>query len=241
MAKIFITGSSDGLGKLAAEKLIQSGHTVFLHARNTEKKEVLSGQITEAADILVGDLAKMEEVKSLADQVNVHGKMDAIIHNAGVYSADSATLFQVNVLAPYSLTALMELPKRLIYLSSGMHLGGRPIYRKEDLPSINYSDTKLMVSTLAAALAKRYPNTLSNSVDPGWVPTKMGGKNATDDLQKGMETQVWLAESQEKEAMISGHYFFHKRIKPCHEAVNDPIYQERLLGLCESVTGIKFK
>tara|TARA_Y100000593_G_scaffold73864_1_gene135777 strand:- start:138 stop:509 length:372 start_codon:yes stop_codon:yes gene_type:complete len=123
MAKIFITGSSDGLGKLAAEKLIQSGHNVFLHARNTEKKEVLAGKITEAADILVGDLAKMEEVKSLADQVNVHGKMDSIIHNAGVYSADSATLFQVNVLAPYSLTALMELPKRLIYLSSGMQFG----------------------------------------------------------------------------------------------------------------------
>ena len=74
-----------------------------------------------------------------------------------------------------------------------------------------YADSKLYDVMLAFAVARKWPDVLSNAVDPGWVPTKMGGPNATDDLDAGAETQVWLATSDDPEAMVSGEYFYHQK------------------------------
>lgn len=238
MARIFITGSSDGLGKLAAEKLIQEGHQVALHARNTERAKLLENQFPKAKAILVGDLSILEETKKMAHEANKLGKFDAVIHNAGVLHADSATIFQVNVLAPFVLTALMEKPQRLIYLSSSMHLGGKDFSKKEELDKTTYSDSKLMITALTAAFARLFPDVRSNAVDPGWVPTKMGGKNAPDDLQMGVETQVWLATSEEDQAKVSGNYFRHKQVKSPHPAVLDEGFQNRLIQWCEEASGL---
>ncbi|TDQ15088.1 NAD(P)-dependent dehydrogenase (short-subunit alcohol dehydrogenase family) [Algoriphagus boseongensis] len=238
MARILITGSTDGLGKLAAEKLIAAGHQVVLHARNKERADFLKSQLTSSYPILIADLSNLEETKKLTKAANDLGKFDAVIHNAGVLHADSKTIFQVNVLAPYVLTALMEKPNRLIYLSSSMHLGGKEFSEKGQLEKTTYSDSKLMITALTAAFAILYPEVRCNAVDPGWVPTKMGGKNAPDDLQKGVETQIWLATSEEKEANVSGKYFRHKQVKSPHPAVLDEAYQNRLIQWCEELSGL---
>ena len=238
MARILITGSSDGLGKLAAEKLIATGHQVVLHARNNERAKLLKSQFTSSFPILIADLSNLEETRKLALEANDLGKFDAVIHNAGVLHADSKTIFQVNVLAPFVLTAILEKPNRLIYLSSSMHLGGKEFCEKSQLEKTTYSDSKLMITALTAAFARLYPKVRCNSVDPGWVPTKMGGKNAPDDMQKGVETQIWLATSEEKEAKVSGKYFRHKQLKSPHPAVFNEAYQNRLIHWCEEVSNI---
>jgi NAD(P)-dependent dehydrogenase (short-subunit alcohol dehydrogenase family) len=239
MARILITGSTDGLGKLAAEKLIHARHQVVLHGRNTLRAKEISQQVRGAESVLIADLAALEEVKKMAFEANQLGRFDAVIHNAGVLHADSATIFQVNVLAPFVLTALMEKPQRLIYLSSGMHLGGKAFSKKEELQKTTYSDSKLMITALTAAFSRLFPDVLSNAVDPGWVPTKMGGKNAPDDLQKGVETQIWLATSATKEAKVSGGYFRHQQRKTPHPGVLDEGFQHRLIQWCEEISGIK--
>ena len=132
MARVFVTGSADGLGKMAAELLIEQGHKVVLHARSAARAEETRKKVGGAEHIVVGDLSNIAETKSVADQLNRLGRFDAVIHNAGigyrepklVKTADGLPqLFAVNTLAPYLLTALITMPKRLVYLSSGMHYG----------------------------------------------------------------------------------------------------------------------
>ena len=240
MACIFITGSADGLGKLAAEKLVMEGHEIVLHARNSERAKMLKNHFQNVKAILVGDLSNLEETKIMAREANKLGRFDAVIHNAGVLHADSATIFRVNVLAPFVMTALMEKPQRLIYLSSGMHMGGKAFSKKEELAKTTYSDSKLMITALTAAFSRLFLNVSANAVDPGWVPTKMGGKNAPDDLQRGVETQVWLATSEEVQAKVSGKYFRHQQVKTPHPAVLDEGFQNRLIQWCEEISGVRY-
>jgi len=252
MAMIFITGSADGLGQLAANALIKLGHQVVLHARNAERGRQAINKAGGAAGVLIADLSSIEETKTLASKANAFGKFDAVIHNAGAYQVPKHSvgadglpvLFSVNSLAPYILTCLMQKPQRLIYLSSGMHLHGNPsldnlspgLYNR-----VTYSDTKLHDVILTMAVARRWKNTYTNAVDPGWVPTKMGGTGAPDNLEKGFETQVWLAVSNDPEARVSGYYFHHKRKKDYLPAARDPVVQEKFIALCEQLTGVRFE
>jgi len=240
MAKIFITGSADGLGQLAAKELIDLGHQVVLHARNTERGKQAINKTPGAEDVLTADLSSIEETKTLASKVNALGRFDAVIHNAGVYRTSAKEIFNVNTLAPYILTCLIQKPKRLIYLSSGMHLHGRSKLDsfKTDSSRISYSDSKLYVVMLCMAAARKWPDVYSNAVDPGWVPTKMGGRGAPDDLQKGYETQVWLAVSNDEKAKVSGRYFFHQKERHHNPEADNVQLQERFLNLCEEITGV---
>ena len=242
MAKIFITGSADGLGQLAAKALIDLGHQVVLHARNTERRKQAMKKTPGAKDVLLADLFSIEETKKLAHQVNALGKFDAVIHNAGVYRNSSKEIFTVNTLAPYILTCLIQKPKRLIYLSSGMHLHGHSKLDsfKTDSSRMTYSDSKLHVVMLCMAVARKWPDVYSNAVDPGWVPTKMGGRGAPDDLQKGYETQVWLAAGDDEKAKVSGRYFFHQKERHHNHEADDIQLQERFLNLCGEITGVSF-
>ena len=240
MARIFITGSSDGLGQMAAQKLVNEGHSVVLHARNGQRARHAIELVPGADKVLIADLSKQDETKRLAEEVNSLGKFDAIIHNAGVYQDAREKILGINVLAPYILTSLIEIPERLVYISSGLHMQGNPDITNLTSGNITYSDSKAYVSMLAFAVARKMKNVYSNSVDPGWVPTKMGGKNAPDDLQKGFGTQAWLAVSNDPAAMVSGHHFFHQKAKQHLSLVDDPELQERFLLQCEKMTGIRF-
>lgn len=242
MSKIFITGSSDGLGLLAAKSLIDMGHEVVLHARNNERKKQLQTQLPLVKHILVADLSDIEETKALAKKVNELGKFDAIIHNAGIYQASSSDILKINVLAPYILTCLITKPNRLIYVSSDMHLSGEINLDQlsEKTPRLSYSDSKLLLLLLCKYVARNHPNILVNALHPGWVPTKMGGKGAPDYLKKGFETQVWLSVSDDKEALVSGQYFFHKKPSRYITEVNEIALQNKFILKCEELSGINF-
>lgn len=239
MAKIFITGSSDGLGLIAARMLVEAGHVVVLHARNAERAEDAKRSLPQAVAVLIADLSDMEATKRLAKEVNALGRFDAVIHNAGVYQAPKPSIFMVNVLAPYILTALIERPKRIIYISSNMHTQGSSDVNSLSLETgVSYSDSKLQVLMLALAAARRWPEAYVNTVDPGWVPTKMGGKGAPDDLQEGARTQVWLALSGD--ATFSSKYLFHMKEAPHASNADDETAQEQLLTRCETITSVGF-
>src|SRR4029077_7968665 len=225
VSRIFITGSTDGLGRAAAAVLMGDGHDVVLHARTVARAAALRDLAPGAAGVVIGDLASAAETRELADQVNVIGRMDAVIHNAGVFlepsraaTADGhAKTLAVNTLAPYMLTALIGRPDRLIYLSSGLHHAGAGPLRDIDWTSRSwnaaraYAESKLHMTALALTLARVWPEVLSNAVDPGWVPTKMGGPAATGDLQLGYLTQTWLAVSNDAAATVSGGYWYHRQ------------------------------
>lgn len=242
MSRIFITGSADGLGQLCARLLIQQGHEVVLHARNAERGKEALRRVSGARTVLTADLSSINETKDLAEKANALGAFDAVIHNAGVYQVSSEQIFAVNSLAPFILTSLMEKPKRLIYLSSGMHLQGKVNIDgvQNNGNGISYSDSKLHVMMLAKAVARKWQNVYANAVDPGWVPTKMGGRNAPDNLQKGFETQAWLAVSEDQKAKVSGHYFFHKKERSYNTFADDVALQEELFTAFETVTGVSF-
>jgi NAD(P)-dependent dehydrogenase (short-subunit alcohol dehydrogenase family) len=232
MSRIFITGSADGLGRAAAQTLLGDGHEVIVHARSAERLAAVNDLIDRGASAVVGDLADLDQTRAVADQVNTLGRVDAVIHNAGIYRGRQ--ILPVNVVAPYLLTALIDRPQRLIYLSSGSHYGGRANLAGMDWSGESrtgsYSDSKLFVTTLAAAVARIWPDVYSNAVDPGWVPTKMGGPGAPDDLRLGHLTQEWLATSDEPEARRSGGYWFHQRLRTPHPAVRDSHFQDSLLA-----------
>lgn len=242
MARIFITGSADGLGQLAAKSLAEQGHQVVLHARNAERGRYAIQKVPGAAHVITGDLSDRAETKHVAYEANAWGQFDAVIHNAGVYQASARDILLVNTIAPYILTGLIRKPRRLIYLSSGMHLQGRANLDnlKLDGSRVSYSDSKLHVVLLSMAVARHWPDVYSNAVDPGWVPTKMGGRGAPDDLQKGYETQAWLAVSDDRGAQVSGRYFFHRTERRFNPQADDVTLQERFLSLCGDVTGIPF-
>jgi NAD(P)-dependent dehydrogenase (short-subunit alcohol dehydrogenase family) len=232
MARIFITGSADGLGRAAAQNLLSDGHEVIVHARTAERLAAVNDLIDRGASAVVGDLAELNQTRAVADQVNQLARLDAVIHNAGIYSGPH--ILPVNVVAPYLLTALIHRPQRLVYLSSDSHYGGRADLAGMDWSGQrktgSYSDSKLFVTTLAVAIARIWPDVYSNAVDPGWVPTKMGGPGAPDDLRLGHLTQEWLATSDEAEAHSSGGYWFHQRLRTPHPAVRNTLFQDKLLA-----------
>ena len=233
MARIFITGSADGLGQVAARRLVALGHDVVLHGRNRDRAQQALRAVPGARTALEGDLASMEQTRELAAQANAAGPFQAVIHNAGVYRPGATRretvdglddVFAINTLAPYLLTALIGSPRRLIYVTSGLHQGGDADLRALQSRQLRwngsqaYANSKLFDVVLAFAVARLWPHVLSNAVDPGWVPTKMGGPSATDDLEQGVATQVWLAVSDEPGATMTGQYFHHKRTRAAHRA-----------------------
>ena len=254
MARIFITGSADGLGLMEARMLVSQGHQVVLHGRSRKRADEALSKVPGAMTAIVGDLAIIAETRSLAEQVNEVGPFDAVIHNAGVYGDSYCSLtvdglpemFVVNSLAPYILTCLIRRPQRLVYTSSGLHRGGDATLndvtwsRRPCVGSSAYSDSKLHNVILAFAVARKWPDVLSNAVDPGWAATKMGGRGAPVSIEEGARTQVWLAVSQEKEALVSERYFSHQQPRSFHPAAADPAVQEKYLSECARLSGVVF-
>jgi len=238
---VFITGSADGLGHAAARTLLAEGHEVVVHVRSRARLPAVEEMLEQGAIATIGDLSDVAQIRDLASQVNAIGRMDAVIHNAGIISGSQ--LLVVNVVAPYLLTALIQRPERLIYLSSSMHRGGRADLAGMDwagrTSTGSYSDSKLFVTILAAAVARLWSEVYSNAVDPGWVPTRMGGPGAPDDLRLGHLTQEWLATSNDLEALTSGGYWHHQQREQPHPAVNDAGLQDRLLADLARATGTK--
>jgi NAD(P)-dependent dehydrogenase (short-subunit alcohol dehydrogenase family) len=253
MARIFVTGSSDGLGLTAAQLLIRQKHEVLVHGRNEPRSRDALAQAPGALGAVTGDLTTLAGMRAVADGVNRLGRFDAVIHNAGIGYREgrrvetdrgAPNVFAVNVLAPYVLTALIERPQRLVYLSSGMHHGVRgPLddllwTRRRWSGSGAYAESKLLDVLLAFAVARRWGNVLSNSVEPGWVATRMGGPSAPDKLEDGYITQAWLATSDAELARSTGEHFYHQRLREPNPIARDVNAQDALLAECERISGV---
>lgn len=255
MARVFVTGSADGLGKMAAELMVAAGHKVVIHARNEKRASNVRSSIPGAEAIVIGDLSSVEATRDVASQVNRLGAFDAVIHNAGIGYRESRRVatadglphvFAVNSLAPYILTALINKPMRLVYVSSGMHHGADP--GLDDLTwthrswngSRAYAESKLHDVILAFAVARKWPDVLSNALEPGWVPTKMGGPGAPDDMDAAPRTQVWLATSAERAAKVTGGYFYHLKPRKANNAAADKSIQDRFMAECARLSGVPF-
>ncbi|WP_267421969.1 MULTISPECIES: SDR family NAD(P)-dependent oxidoreductase [unclassified Curtobacterium] len=240
MARILVTGSTDGLGRATAETLLRQGHDVIVHARSHRRAEAVSDLTRLGADLVVADFADRDEVLAAAQRMQAEPPVDGVVHNAGVISG--AAVIPVNVVAPYLLTAVLTSASRHVYLSSSMHRGGRARVAGVDWSggsaSSSYSDSKLLVTALAAAVATRWPSVQANAVDPGWVPTKMGGAGAPDDLELGHRTQERLI--GDPDTMVSGGYWFHDRQQDPHPSVRDPQFQDELLLALGAATGVAF-
>ncbi len=238
---------------MAAQLLLEQGHSVVLHARNAQRADAAQAALPGAEAVVTGDLASLAQTRDVAEQANRLGAFDAVIHNAAVGYQEPRRLttedglphvFQVNTLAPYVLTALMQRPKRLVYLSSGLHRNGDLSLKDllwEQRPwqgTQAYSDTKLHDVLLAFAVARRWPGVLSNALEPGWVATRMGGPNATDDLDQGHRTQAWLAVSDDPVATVTGGYFYHEAPRAPLKGTHDPAVQDRLMEACARISGV---
>ncbi|MFI9168313.1 SDR family NAD(P)-dependent oxidoreductase [Streptomyces lincolnensis] len=238
MSRILVTGSADGLGRAAADSLLSAGHEVVVHARNPERAAGLDALSDRGAHVVVGDFAERDAVRRVAAELNDGKPLDAVIHNAGVWSGPA--VMPVNVIAPYLLTALLRGPRRLVYLSSSSHFDGHPSTDGVDWrggKAGSYADSKLFVTALAAAVARLRRGVLSNAVDPGWVPTKMGGPNAPDDLELGHRTQEWLASGDDPQALATGGYWYHREQLEPHRSVHDEDFQDHLLRTLAEETG----
>ena len=252
MSRIFISGSSTGLGLMAAELLVNQGHQVVLHARNADRAEDARRKLPEAEAVVVGDVETIAGAEDVASQVNALGRFDAVIHNAAVgyreghrVTSDGLPhVFAINTLSAYILTGLMERPKRLVFLSSGMHHHAYAnlddiLWKKRSWNgSTAYAESKLHDAMLAFAIARRWPDVLSNSLEPGWVPTKMGGSGAPDDMDQAHLTQVWLAAGDDPKADVTGQYFYHLKRMAANPQSHDVALQDRLLAICSDVSGV---
>jgi NAD(P)-dependent dehydrogenase (short-subunit alcohol dehydrogenase family) len=256
MSKVFITGSTEGLGRMAARLLTDDGHSVVLHARNEQRAEDARKALPSARHIVIGDITTIAGMRSVAEDANKLGTFDAVIHNAAIgyreptrsHTIDALErVFAINALAPFVITTLMSPPGRLVYLSSGLSKQGNPLL--EDLQWEQrpwngmqaYSDSKLFNLLLAFGMARRWPATLSNAVDPGWVATKMGGPNAPDDPTQGAETQAWLAASTDSAAAATGQYFYHKKLRAPNPAATDIALQDAFIARCELLSGERLR
>jgi len=240
MARIFITGSSDGLGSRAANALVQRGHKVTVHGRNTQRASDAQKACPGAEGALTADLSSTEATKTLAKELNAKGPWDAIIHNAGVMGVPSSskgpeglpTLFATNTLAPYMLTCLVKPPKRLVFLSSQLHQGGDSSLR--EIQRCGYGDSKLHNTMMAFAFASKLEGVEVSSLDPGWVQTKMGGAGASDDINAAVDTYVMLAEG----GVESGKHWYHCKERSYQKHAASEEKQEKLLSELEGISGV---
>ncbi|WP_297083179.1 SDR family NAD(P)-dependent oxidoreductase [uncultured Demequina sp.] len=253
MARIFITGSSQGIGAECARQLLDLGHEVVLHARDQSRVDATLQANPTATAVVTGDLASLEDTRALASAANEQGPYDVIIHNAGVGGGTPAAvmtadglerLFQINVAGPYVLTALMPPAPRMIYLTSGLEADGA--WTPEDLQWTSrewngmqaYSDSKLHDSMLAFELAARHPEAIVSAVDPGWIKTQLGGPDAWDPVELGAETQVWLATSDDPVATTSGQYVKRREVHEPNPIVKDADARAELVAALERATGV---
>jgi NAD(P)-dependent dehydrogenase (short-subunit alcohol dehydrogenase family) len=252
MSRIFISGSSTGLGLMAADLLVRQGHAVVLHARTAERAQEAREKLPRADAIVIGDIETIAGAADLAAEVNALGRFDAVIHNAAVgyrerhrVTADGLPhVFAINTLSAYILTALIARPTRLVYLSSGMHHDADAnlddiLWRERRWNgSTAYAESKLHDAMLAFAFARRWPDVFSNALEPGWVPTRMGGAGAPDDMDQAHLTQAWLAAGGDRKADVTGRYFYHfKRMEPNPQS-HDVALQDRLIAICAEISGV---
>ncbi|MDX6264685.1 MAG: hypothetical protein QOH84_6373 [Kribbellaceae bacterium] len=253
MSRILVTGSNDGIGAEIARILAAQDHQVIWHARSEERAaSIREWAGTAPTQYVVGDLGSLESTRELAAGVLRIGAPEVVVHNAGWSSGgESRSLtgdgieqtLQINALAPLLLTALLPRPGRLVFVSSDSIVRGN--IELDDLQhernwtaDAAYADSKLVMTALAFALARRWPGTLSNAVHPGWVSTKMSQYAAPLTVAQGADTPAWLAVSTDPQALVSGTFFQDRKAIEVNPQAYDPALQDALLERCLDLCGV---
>ena len=239
MKRVLITGSTDGVGRSTAEALIDDGHHVVAHARTTARLSAVQHLIDRGAETIVGDLGELDEVRDLVEQANSLGPFDAVIHNAGVFRG---AVLPVNVTAPYLMTAGIERPGRLIYLSSSMHRGGRP-----DLSGVDWAGNRDDPLVLGLEAVRHHPDGRRRT-DPAGRHGARGrprlgahpdGRSRRERQPRAGARHPGLARDHaDPEALVSGRYWHHQRTEETHPAVHDEGFQDELLSSLSEQTGV---
>jgi NAD(P)-dependent dehydrogenase (short-subunit alcohol dehydrogenase family) len=249
MAVIGITGSTDGIGRAAARVLLADGHRVLVHARSRERGEPVAKALGGDVALVVGDLARIDDVRRLADQAREHGPIDAWVHNAGVWvrgstprtSADGhETTFAVNVLAPHLLTHLLsdELRGRLLWLGSGVAGSAHPqpaTLGRETDPRQAYAESKACDVALALAWNRRLPLVISVAVDPGWVKTKLASPGAPGDVSSSADTIAFCCTTPD---LASAPYWKNRAPTPVPRPLRNPALQDAIFAACDRMVGV---
>ncbi|GGM30330.1 SDR family NAD(P)-dependent oxidoreductase [Dactylosporangium sucinum] len=240
MSLVLVTGSSDGIGAEIAAELTRRGHHVVRHGRH---RPDLHGEF------VVGDFASLASTRAMALSLP---ELDVVIHNAGwaprgdrrpVTADGIEETFQVNVVAPYLLTALAPPSARLVFVSSDAI--ARAKLDVDDLQlsqswtaGAAYANAKLALTALAFAVARRRPDLRCNAVHPGWIRTKMSDYSAPFGVARGAETPVWLATSFQPAAVVTGAFFHDRREVRLNPQADDRSVQSAVLAHCAALTGV---
>jgi NAD(P)-dependent dehydrogenase (short-subunit alcohol dehydrogenase family) len=249
MAVICITGSSDGIGLATARVLVADSHRVLIHARSRDRGLPVLEQLGGETTLVTGDLAQLDEVHRLADQIHANGPVDALVHNAGVWvrgntprtTADGLeTTFAVNVLAPHLLTSLLaaDLQGRLLWLGSGSANFGRPdpaTLGGPQEPSQAYSDSKACDVALALAWGRRLPRVASAAVDPGWVKTKLASAGAPGNVTSSADTLAYCCTEAD---LASAPYWKDRTPTPVPRHLQDEALQDAIASACDRLARI---
>ena len=197
-----VTGSTDGIGKVSARVLAELGAKVIIVGRDPEKSAIVLAELRSISgnkniDLLMADLAVMQEVRDLADQViSRYDRLDVLLNNAGGYftkheiTSDGLEMtFALNHMSYFLLTnKLMELlkfsaPARIVNVSSDAHYGvdiefenlnGEQEYKAWKA----YQKSKLANVLFTYELLKKVPGNITvNCLHPGFVATNFGHNN----------------------------------------------------------------
>lgn len=255
MTTTCITGSTDGIGLATARAFAREAgpdDVVLVHARTAERGapvvDALRAVGRGRVELVVGDLADLDQVVALADAVRAAtpGGLDALVHNAGVWVRGGTprrtpqgheTTFAVNVLAPHVLTVLLgpHLRRRLVFLGSGMvdagHVRPGALGAAED-PRQAYADSKAADVCLALAWARRRPDLVTAAVDPGWVPTKLATPGGTE---SAADSAASLRRACTEQGLPTGRYWKGSREKRVPPALTAPELQDALLGALDAL------
>jgi NAD(P)-dependent dehydrogenase (short-subunit alcohol dehydrogenase family) len=262
---IVITGTTDGLGKGLATELAPTGARLILHGRNEEKGAALLEELgPKATGELVwraADLASLDEVRRLADELRDEDRIDVLVNNAGIgtaggrrESADGYELtFAVNYLSHFLLTRQLlplierSAPARIVNVSSA---GQAPIDFEDVMLERGFSgeqaycQSKLALVMLTFDLAEELEGSgvTANCLHPAtYMPTNMvrqAGIEPVTPLDEGIAATIRLISSPEVER-INGHYFDGTRESAPHPQAEDPEARRRLRELSAELTGIQ--
>lgn len=252
---ILITGATDGIGRLAAQKLAAEGHRLLLHGRSEERLAEVAGELG-GVPTFCADFSRMDEVATMAEAVLAnHETLDVLINNAGILRAPETKTeagrdirFDVNTLAPYLLTKrlLPVMPKdgRVVNLSSAAQapVDVSAMMRFKPMDAMDaYAQSKLAITIWSAEMARAFPDgPVFVAVNPGsLLATKMvkeGFGIDGKDLNIGADILVRASLSAEF-AAANGLYFDNDGgvFATHHAAAADPDHVKTIMDALATV------
>jgi NAD(P)-dependent dehydrogenase (short-subunit alcohol dehydrogenase family) len=255
MARILITGASDGLGRALAHDLAAAGHQLIVHGRDADRLAQVAADTGGVA--LRADLSSLDEVRRLAAEVTEHAPdLDVLVNNAGVgfgrpgaareLSKDGYELrFAVNYLAPYLLTRLLlpTVRRRVVNVAS---MGQRPFDLDDPMMERGYdgveayrrSKLALVAHTFDLAAELAGTGITANCLHPAsLMPTTMVQESrygTIDSLEQGVRATLRLVVDPALDG-VSGEYFDGERRARALDQAYDPAFRARLRELTESI------